>query len=81
MDMLTGTVELTERELIIIRQSLDIIQIYGKDAPFVAGLMYKIEEEIRQMHLALQLAEEQKAAALREAVAQDKNNQQTKRSK
>ena len=81
MEILTGTLELTEKELIIIRQSLDIVQIYGKDAPFLAGIMYKVEEELRQMHKLAQTAEEEKAAALEEAIKQDRINQENKRNK
>lgn len=81
MEILTGTLELTEKELIIIRQSLDIVQIYGKDAPFLAGIMYKVEEELRQMRTLAETAEQEKAAALQQAIAQDKINQENKRIK
>lgn len=81
MEILTGTLELTEKELIIIRQSLDIVQIYGKDAPFLAGIMYKVEEELRQMRTLAETAELEKAAALQQAVAQDKINQENRRIK
>ena len=81
MEILTGTLELTEKELIIIRQSLDIVQIYGKDAPFLAGIMYKVEEELRQMHALAESAEIEKAAALQQAIAQDKINQENRRIK
>lgn len=81
MEILTGTLELTEKELIIIRQSLDIVQIYGKDAPFLAGIMYKVEEELRQMRTLAETAELEKAAALQQAMAQDKINQENRRIK
>lgn len=39
----------TEAELQVIRQSLDVIQINGKDAKFLAGLQIKLEQEIAKI--------------------------------
>lgn len=43
------TVDLTLSELQVLRQSLDIITLTGKDAKFIAGLQTKLEQEIYQI--------------------------------
>jgi hypothetical protein len=42
-------ISLTEAELQVIRQSLDIIQIAGKDAKFLANLQIKLEQDISKI--------------------------------
>ncbi len=43
------SVDLTLSELQVLRQSLDIITLTGKDAKFIAGLQSKLEQEIAQV--------------------------------
>ena len=43
------SVDLTLSELQVLRQSLDIITLTGKDAKFIAGLQSKLEHEITQV--------------------------------
>ena len=43
------SVDLTLSELQVLRQSLDIITLTGKDAKFIAGLQSKLEHEIAQV--------------------------------
>ena len=38
---------LDKQELEILRESLNIIQIYGKDAKLIADLQNKLEDEIK----------------------------------
>jgi hypothetical protein len=42
-------ISLTEAELQVIRQSLDIVQIVGKDAKFLANLQIKLEQDISKI--------------------------------
>jgi hypothetical protein len=51
------SVDLTLPELQVLRQSLDIITLTGKDAKFIASLQSKLEHEI------IQVAEMQSQAA------------------
>jgi hypothetical protein len=81
MEILTATLELSERELVLVRQSLDVIQIYGKDAPFLASLMYKVEQEIKEIYDLTQQAARQKEQALQELLESDKLKQQNTNSK
>ena len=44
-------IELTKEEFGLLRQSLDIIQISGKSAKFVANLQDKLDEQLFQIDL------------------------------
>lgn len=81
MEILTATLELSERELVLVRQSLDVIQIYGKDAPFLTSLMYKVEQEIKEIYDLTQQAARQKEQALQELLESEKPKQQNTNSK
>ena len=39
-------IEYSTVELTLIRQALDVIQIHGKDAKFIADLQFKIDNNI-----------------------------------
>jgi len=43
------SIELTLPEIQTLRQSLDVINIVGKDARFLASLQIKLENEIQQI--------------------------------
>jgi hypothetical protein len=43
------SVDFTESELQVIRQSLDVIQLNGKDAKFVANLQTKLEQTLTEI--------------------------------
>ena len=47
------SVDFTPNELSILRQSLDVITITGKDAKTIASLQVKLEHEITQIAEAL----------------------------
>jgi hypothetical protein len=47
------SVDFTQLELQIIRQSLDVIQLNGKDAKFVASLQNKIENVLIEINQKL----------------------------
>ena len=71
MDIITSTLELNEKELVFVRQALDIIQIQGKDAPFLATLMYKVEQEIKEVYELTNKSQQAKAQGLQEALDRD----------
>lgn len=63
------SVDLTPGELQLIRQSLEIITITGKDAKFVASLQSKLEHELAQITHMLSSAEQKKAQELEAIIA------------
>lgn len=71
MDIITGTLELNERELVFVRQALDIVQIQGKDAPFLSTLMYRVEQEIKEVYELTSKSQQAKAKGLQEALDRD----------
>lgn len=71
MDIITGTLELNERELVFVRQALDIVQIQGKDAPFLSTLMYKVEQELKEVYELTNKSQQTKVQGLQEALNRD----------
>lgn len=76
------SIDLTSREIALLRQSLDVITITGKDAMFVGNLQYKLEAELQNIQaiIAQQKAEEdlkqaQKAAELEKVLAAEARKQ------
>ena len=47
------TIELSQAEVAFIRQALDLVNIAGKDAKFLAGLQMKIETEMAEIQKIL----------------------------
>jgi hypothetical protein len=43
------SIEITPKEISFIRQALDLVNILGKDAKFVADLQIKLENELIQI--------------------------------
>lgn len=66
------SVDLTQSEIQLLRQSLDIITISGKDAKAIANLQFKLEHEITSIQAMLRQAELQKQQELIEAVETEK---------
>lgn len=66
------SVDFTLGELALLRQSLDVITITGKDAKFVASLQTKLEMEAQAIQNMLQQAEAEKQLALTKALEADK---------
>ena len=64
-------VELSLNEIQLLRQSLDIIRISGKDAKFVATLQVKLEREIEQIQEILKQEEAKKQKELQETLARE----------
>ena len=63
------SVDLTLNELNFIRQSLETVQISGKDAKFLANLQVKIEHELSEIQRMLNEEEQKKMASLSETIA------------
>jgi hypothetical protein len=57
-------IELSKDEFILLRQSLDIIQIQGKSAKFVANLQINLEYELIQIQEIIKQEEAKKQAEL-----------------
>ena len=68
-------IELTKEELGLLRQSLDIIQISGKSAKFVANLQDKLDEQLFQIDMNIKMQEAEK---LEELVALQKKERAKK---
>jgi hypothetical protein len=63
------SIDLTPNELNFIRQSLETIQIQGKDAKFLANLQTKIEHELSEIKRMMQEEEQKKMLALSETIS------------
>ena len=57
-------IELTKEEFGLLRQSLDLIQISGKSAKFVANLQDKLDEQLFQIDMNQKIEEAEKLEQL-----------------
>lgn len=62
------SIDLTPNELNFIRQSLETVQISGKDAKFLANLQVKIEHELSEIQRMLNEEEQKKMTSLSETI-------------
>jgi len=76
------SIDLSVQEITLLRQSLDVINITGKDAKFVGNLQYKLETELQTIRTMLAEREAQearmqaeKAAELERAIAAEARKQ------
>ena len=58
------SIDLSPNEIAVLRQSLDIITIPGKDAKFIANLQQKLEHELSEISNMVNTQEQQKQADL-----------------
>lgn len=65
------SIDLSVGDINLLRHSLDIITISGKDAKTVANLQHKLEHELAQIKLMQSQAEAQKQAELEKAIKAD----------
>lgn len=65
------SVDLTLQELQLLRGSLDVITLAGKDAKFVASLQIKLESEIQQIVDILTQEEVKKKQELESIIAHE----------
>lgn len=68
------SIDVTLSEIQLLRQSLDVITITGKDAKLIASLQIKLETEIQSIQHQLKEAELFKQQELLKAVEIDKKN-------
>jgi len=64
-------IDLTPGEISLLRQSLDLITITGKDAKFVASLQIKLESELEQINAMMSKDSQKKKQELDELVAHE----------
>ena len=62
------SIDLTPNELNFIRQSLETVQISGKDAKFLANLQGKIEHELSEIQRMVNEEEQKKMISLSETI-------------
>jgi hypothetical protein len=70
------SVDLTIQELQLLRGSLDVITLAGKDAKFVASLQIKLESEIQQIANILNEEEIKKQQELEAIIAHEAKKKQ-----
>jgi hypothetical protein len=58
------SIDLSPNEIALLRQSLDVITIPGKDAIFIATLQQKLDHELSEIGKALNAQEQQKQVEL-----------------
>lgn len=61
------SIDLTAADISLLRNSLDVITISGKDAKIIANLQYKLEHELA----SIQQMSSQKQSALQKAIKAD----------
>lgn len=65
------SIDITIPEIQLLRSSLDVITISGKDAKFVAALQIKLEQEMQSIQQMIAEAEEKKRKDLEQVMAQE----------
>jgi hypothetical protein len=73
------SIDVTLNELVFIRQSLDIVTVSGKDAKFLAGLQYKVEQNISEITAMLQQQEDQKQKDLQQLIESEQKKGSSKK--
>jgi hypothetical protein len=73
--------ELDLREIKALRQSLDYIPLTGKDAPFIAILQGKVQQQIQQIEEYLRQEEQEKQNLLEESIQNDISSSPIQRKK
>jgi hypothetical protein len=62
------SIDLTQNEIIFVRQALDLVTVSGKDAKFLANLQVKIEQELLDIEAQKRKEEQKKQAELQQIV-------------
>jgi hypothetical protein len=65
------SIDITIPEIQLLRSSLDVITVSGKDAKFVARLQIKLEQEMQSIQQMIAEAEEKKKKDLEQVMAQE----------
>jgi len=62
------SIDLTQNEIVFVRQALDLVTVSGKDAKFLANLQVKIEQELLDIEAQKRKEEERKQVELQQIV-------------
>jgi len=62
------SIDLTQNEILFVRQALDLVTVSGKDAKFLANLQVKIEQELLDIEAQKRKEEEKKQVELQQIV-------------
>jgi hypothetical protein len=73
------SIDVTQQELICLRQALEIVTVSGKDAKFLAGLQIKLETELAQIEQMKQEDEVRKAQELQELIKYEQTKPSSKK--
>ena len=65
------SIDITIPEIQLLRSSLDVITVSGKDAKFVAALQIKLEQEMQTIQQMIAEAEEKKKKDLEQVIVQE----------
>jgi hypothetical protein len=65
------SIDLTQNEIVFVRQALDLVTVSGKDAKFLANLQVKIEQELLDIEAQKRKEEEKKQVELQQIVQQE----------
>ena len=73
------SIDVTENEISFLRQALDLVQISGRDAKFLASLQMKLEQEISEIQELKKKAQEQKQKELEDLIKFEETKQSSKK--
>ena len=62
------SIDLTQNEIVFIRQALDVVSVSGKDAKFLASLQVKIEQELLEIDELKRKEEQKKQTELQQII-------------
>jgi len=62
------SIDLTQNEILFVRQALDLVTVSGKDAKFLANLQVKIEQELLDIEAQKRKEEEKKQVELQQII-------------
>lgn len=70
------SIDLSPQEIAVLRQSLDVVTIPGRDAKFIASLQQKLEYELNEINNMVNTQEQQKQNELQAFIKQEESKQQ-----
>ena len=73
------SIDITQQEIVCLRQALEIVTISGKDAKFLAGLQIKLENELAQIEQMKQEEEVRKVQELQELIKHEQTKPSSKK--
>lgn len=73
------SIDLSQNEIIFIRQALDLVTVSGKDAKFLANLQIKIEQELSEIEALKIEAEKRKHTELQQIIQHEQTKAVSKK--